>query len=158
MTKETIIVLGLAAVYLLYRLTRYVRSRSVKRRVRALARNAVEMSPEAFFRLRNKTAKNSRRFISQKYDYEGVYILYNKTRHMYYVGQAVNVLSRINQHLTGHGNGDVYADFKYGDRFSITSIRLRGSGYATLNELERHCIAQYKADSTGYNKTRGNRG
>ncbi|MBR4578990.1 MAG: GIY-YIG nuclease family protein [Oscillospiraceae bacterium] len=157
MTKEAIIVLSITAVYLLYLLIRVLRGRSVKRRVRALARNAVEMSPEAFFRLRNKTQGNSREHISKKYDYEGVYILYNKTRHMYYVGQALNVLSRINQHLTGHGNGDVYADFKYGDRFSITSIRLRGSGHATLNELERHCIAQYKADSTGYNKTRGNK-
>ena len=77
---------------------------------------------------------------------------------MYYVGQAASVLWRINQHLTGHGNGDVYADYKYGDRFVITSIRLRGSGFASLNELERHAIAAYKADSDGYNKTRGNRG
>ena len=158
MTREAVIVLGLAAVYLLYLLARAIRGRSVKRRVRALARNAVEMRPEAFFRLRSKTQGGSRKYLSKKYDYEGVYILYNKTRRMYYVGQAVNVLSRINQHLTGHGNGDVYADFKYGDRFTITSIRLRGSGFATLNELERHCIARYKADSTGYNKTKGNKG
>lgn len=158
MTRQALIVLSIAAIYLLYILLRALRGRSVKRRVRALARNAVEMSPEAFFRLRNKTQNGSRRHISKKYDYEGVYILYNKTRRKYYVGQAVNVLSRINQHLTGHGNGDVYADFKYGDRFTVTSIRLRGSGCATLNELERRCIAHYKADSTGYNKTKGNKG
>ena len=90
--------------------------------------------------------------------YKKTNILYNKTRNMHYVGQAQSVLSRINQHLTGHGNGDVYADYKFGDKFTITSVRLKGSGFATLNELERHAISVYNAYSKGYNKTRGNRG
>ena len=157
MTSQTKIILSAAALYLLFLLWRRIRSRSVKGRVRALARNAVEMSPEEVFRL-YKASRDKKGYLSRKYDYPGVYILYNRSRSMYYVGQAASVLSRINQHLTGHGNGDVYADYKYGDRFVITSIRLRGSGFASLNELERHAIAVYKADSTGYNKTRGNRG
>lgn len=31
-----------------------------------------------------------------------------------YVGQSVNMYKRVYNHLTGHGNGDVYADVKYG--------------------------------------------
>ena len=155
MTRELLIVTGIAGAYLLYVLFRLITGRSVKSRVRALAKNAVEMTPEAFFRLRTRRG-DSRGFLSAKYDYPGVYILYNRTRNMYYVGQAQSVLSRINQHLTGHGNGDVYADYKYGDRFTVTSIRLRGSGFGTLNELERHSISVYNAYSKGYNKTRGN--
>lgn len=157
MAREAKIVLALAAVYLLYRLIRLLLGGSVKHRVRSLARNAVEMSPEEFFRMRNRR-EGSRKYVSGKYDFAGVYILYNKTRNLYYVGQAQSVLGRINQHLTGHGNGDVYADFKYGDRFTVTAIRLRGSGFGTLNELERHAISVYKAYSRGYNKTRGNKG
>lgn len=157
MTSQTKIILAAAAVYLLFLLWRFIRSRGVKQRVRALARNAAEMSPEEFFRVYRRS-RDKKRYISRRYDYPGVYILYNRTRNIYYVGQAASVLSRINQHLTGHGNGDVYADYKYGDRFVITSIRLRGSGFSSLNELERHAIAVYKADSAGYNKTRGNRG
>ena len=158
MSREAKIVILLAAVYLVFLLLRRIRRKDVKHRIRDLARNAVEMSPEEFFKLRSRTEDGGRAYTSGKYDYAGVYILYNKTQNKYYVGQAQAVLSRINQHLTGHGNGDVYADYKYGDRFIITSVRLRGSGYKTLNELERHAISVYNAYSKGYNKTRGNQG
>ncbi|MBQ3275685.1 MAG: GIY-YIG nuclease family protein [Oscillospiraceae bacterium] len=158
MTREAKIVIVLAVLYLLWLFYRRITRRDVKHRVRELSRNAVEMSPEAFFRLRSESEDGGRAYTSARYDYAGVYILYNKTKNMYYVGQAQAVLSRINQHLTGHGNGDVYADYKFGDKFSITSVRLKGSGFKTLNELERHAISIYDAYSKGYNKTRGNRG
>lgn len=65
---------------------------------------------------------------------------------------------RVNAHFTGRGNGDVYADYKYGDPFEISMIALENSGFCTLNELERNVIRRYNAFSNGYNKTRGNRG
>lgn len=89
--------------------------------------------------------------------FSGVYILYNSTKNMYYVGQGKNVLTRVNSHFTGHGNGDVYADYKYGDKFTIKMIELEKSGFSTLNELERNTIMTYDAYSKGYNRTRGNR-
>lgn len=77
---------------------------------------------------------------------------------MYYVGQGKKVFQRVNNHFTGHGNGDVYADYKYGDKFTIKMIALSKSGFSTLNELERNTIRTYDAFSKGYNKTRGNKG
>lgn len=91
-------------------------------------------------------------------NFPGVYILHNKTKNMYYVGQGKNVLDRVNCHFNGKGNGDVYADYKYGDIFTIRMIGLENSGYDTLNELERNTIMTYDAYRNGYNKTRGNRG
>ena len=88
----------------------------------------------------------------------GVYILYNQTKNKYYVGQGKQLLNRVNMHLTGSGNGRVYADYKYGDRFTIQLIPLQGSGYHSLNELERVAISRYEAYSKGYNRTRGNKG
>ena len=67
------------------------------------------------------------------------------------------VLNRVNSHFTGKGNGDVYADYKYGDYFTIKMIALDKSGYTSLNELERNTIMTYDAFASGYNKTRGNR-
>ena len=87
----------------------------------------------------------------------GVYVIYNATRGMYYVGQAKRLYFRVNQHFTGHGNGDVYADYKYGDIFTIKIIALANSGFSTLNELEKEAITYYDAYRRGYNKTRGNR-
>ncbi len=89
-------------------------------------------------------------------DFTGVYVLHNKTKDMYYVGQSVKVIDRIKQHLTGHGNGDVYADFKYGDDFEVSTVSLTDSGYGSLNDLERDTIAAYGAYNNGYNRTAGN--
>jgi hypothetical protein len=90
-------------------------------------------------------------------DYTGVYILHNTTKDAYYVGQSVHVLQRVTQHLTGHGNGDVYADYKHGNTFTVRLVPLVGSGYENLNDLERDMIEAYDAYECGYNATRGNR-
>ena len=91
-----------------------------------------------------------------RYDFEGVYILHNKTKEMCYVGQSINVIERAKNHLKGKGNGDVYADFKHGDLFEVIIIALEDTECGSLNELERKCIAAYHAYEKGYNKTRGN--
>lgn len=104
------------------------------------------MSPTAFFAFKASTNGDS----------VGVYIIFNQTKNMYYVGQAKRLCFRVNQHFTGHGNGDVYADYKYGDQFLIKLITLRESGYDDLDKLERDMIMQYHANIDGYNKTAGN--
>ena len=115
----------------------------------ALENNSIEITPEQFFRLRNE---------SQLQDFTGVYILHNSSKNMYYVGQGKSVYKRVNAHFTGHGNGDVYADYKYGDAFTIRMISLVNSGFNNLDELERNTILAYDAYNSGYNRTRGNRG
>lgn len=92
-----------------------------------------------------------------KGDFTGVYVIHNKTKDMYYVGQSARVVGRLIQHLTGCGNGDVYADYKYGDDFELNVVSLRESGYDSLDALERDTIAAYDAYDKGYNRTRGNR-
>lgn len=89
-------------------------------------------------------------------DVVGVYVIYNIDRKMYYVGQAKRLYFRVWQHFTGHGNGDVYADYKYGNRFVIRFVSLNESGYNDLDLLERDMIQHYNAFTTGYNKTVGN--
>lgn len=130
---------------------------TTKKKIKGLADNSLEMTPSEFFRMRNASlGGRGRKHISSANDYVGVYILYNESKNMYYVGQAKKVLQRINAHLTGHGNGDVYADFKYGDSFKIRTIAFAGSGYTSIDQLEKDTIASYKAYSKGYNRTRGN--
>ncbi len=130
----------------------------IKRQIRGLANNTLEMTPEEFFSMRNASfgGKGSPSF-ALTMNFAGVYILFNSTKNMYYVGQGKEILNRVNSHFTGKGNGDVYADYKYGDKFTIKMIALNGSGFHTLNDLERNTILTYDAFSSGYNKTRGNR-
>ena len=117
------------------------------RKIKNLAKQEAELTPKEFFSLR-KEGKN----------FPGVYVLHNKTKNLCYVGQGTQVFNRVNSHLTGKGNGDVYADYKYGDEFSIRIIPFQGSGYDSINALEKDTISTYNAFAKGYNKTRGNKG
>lgn len=110
-----------------------------------LQSNEKECSPQEFFELR----KGSK-------DFEGVYIIHNITKDKYYVGQSVHVLQRVNKHMTGYGNGDVYADYKYGDRFTIKCLSLEKSGYSSLDRLEKDFIERHDAKEHGYNRRKGN--
>jgi excinuclease UvrABC nuclease subunit len=85
----------------------------------------------------------------------GVYILHNTTKNIYYVGQAVSLWQRVNNHFIGKGNGDVYADYKYSSNFTITLVRC---DIKNLNKVEVFYIHKYNAHLMGYNKTPGNYG
>lgn len=161
---EQIIILCVAVLFLLsvvivnYYFRKWRKSNRDKRKIRSLAVNSVELTPEEFFELRNKDAFTDKVVPNAcGKNFEGVYILYNKTQKKYYVGQGKNVIGRVNSHFTGKGNGDVYADYKYGDEFVIRIIALKHSGYRNLNALERSAINTYDAYASGYNKTRGNK-
>jgi hypothetical protein len=104
------------------------------------------LTPDEFFKFKEK----------QDGDVVGVYIIHNKSKNMYYVGQAKRLFFRLNQHFTGHGNGVVYADYKYGDDFTIQMIKLSDSGYYDLDKLEKDMIQKYDAYNSGYNRTSGN--
>lgn len=105
------------------------------------------ITPEKFFDIKKFNKMN---------DFTGVYIIYNHDKKMFYVGQAVRILFRVNQHFTGHGNGDVYADYKYGDTFTIRLLPLSESGFNSLDEFEKDMIQKTNAYENGYNKTHGN--
>lgn len=135
------------------------RTRNIKKKIKGLADNALEVTPQEFFKIRNASnGGRGKKHILTQHDFAGVYILYNHTKNMYYVGQGKKVFQRVNNHFTGHGNGDVYADYKYGDEFTIKMISLENSGFGSLNELERNTITTYNAYAKGYNRTRGNKG
>lgn len=68
-----------------------------------------------------------------------------------YVGQSLHVCSRVRNHLTGHGNGDVYADVRNGER---VFVRIVPCGQGRMNDLERELIDAFHA-TRHYNRTRG---
>lgn len=138
------VVIGVLYV-LLDRYAKKLDRRELDERVRGAAGKL--LTPEYFLDHRSTLKKD---------DFTGVYVLHNVTKDLYYVGQGVRVYERLTQHFMGHGNADVYADWKYGDRFEIKVIPLASSGYQSLNDLEREAIASYDAYEKGYNRTRGN--
>ncbi len=68
-----------------------------------------------------------------------------------YVGQSVNMYKRVFNHLTGHGNGDVYADMKYKKHVFVAFMPCSTQ---ELNALEIELISKYNATES-YNRTKG---
>lgn len=148
--------LALALVLLLWAAGTVLFRTRAKRKIKRLSRGSKALTPEQFLHLRNGSGTRGRSDVLA-HDFVGIYIFTNTDDGRCYVGQAHNVISRVNQHLTGKGNGDVYADYVHGAYFEIRMIALKGSGYHTLDDLERDAIAATGAYEEGYNKTRGNR-
>ena len=151
------VVLIFSAVIIAFARRSYKKKTELRRKIKGLAENTLEVSPEEFMDMRRQYLDGKRNSQNaRELNFGGVYILFNKTKNKYYVGQGRKILNRVNSHFTGKGNGDVYADYKYGDEFTIKMISLENSGCASLNELERLMIAEYDACACGYNKTKGN--
>lgn len=106
----------------------------------------------------NEFIQNREHLLRKGYDTEGVYVITNETRDNYkYVGQSVNLIRRVNSHIKGRGNNDIYNDMRHGDKFTIELLRLKDTNYISLNDLERNLIRKNDSYYNGYNKTRGNR-
>ncbi|MBQ9115786.1 MAG: GIY-YIG nuclease family protein, partial [Clostridia bacterium] len=95
-----IVLIGVSIWY-----TQYKKNR-IKEQIRGLSNNTLEMTPEEFFKMRNTSfGGRGRPSFALTQNFAGVYILHNKTKNMYYVGQGQQVLNRVNAHFTGKGNG-----------------------------------------------------
>lgn len=68
-----------------------------------------------------------------------------------YVGQSITMYQRVRDHFSGKGNGDVYADIKYGKYVYAQFFSCMES---ELNLKERELIRLFNATES-YNKTSG---
>ena len=97
-------------------------------------------------------------------DRPGCYVIlfFNQQPNIYYsnydnvyVGQSMTVFARVRNHLTGHGNGDVYAEVKYnapcGEQIFVVFVPCDAKD---LNDKEKELIRQFNAQQS-FNKTAG---
>lgn len=68
-----------------------------------------------------------------------------------YVGQSINVCQRVHNHFNGKGNGDIYADIKYGKK---VYVRIVPCDKKKMNTLEKDLIGAFNATNS-YNHTKG---
>ncbi|MDV7758056.1 GIY-YIG nuclease family protein [Liquorilactobacillus mali] len=117
--------------FILYSI-KLIREDIIANKIYKLANQEDVLTPHELLELHKKKAPFKRQSISTVFNFPGVYIIHNLDQDIYYVGQGRKVLDRASQHFRGHGNGDVYADYKYGDDFVIQFISLDYSGYSLL--------------------------
>jgi len=86
----------------------------------------------------------------------GVYVIWNKTKDKYYVGQSKDMGIRLNQHFkSGKVNNVIFAkDWYDNDHFCYRHYLCQTKD--ELDSLEKRKIEEYNAFGGGYNKTGGN--
>lgn len=104
-----------------------------------------ETTPGEIFEIKKHFNKNLGIFsIPDEYNFIGVYIIVNKSRDLYYIGQSVRVFNRVTAQFRGKGNKDVYSDYQKGDKFIIKFKTLENSEYRSLLELKKATIKEYQ--------------
>ena len=90
-------------------------------------------------------------------DKKGVYIIWNKTKNKYYVGQSKNMGKRLNDHFSnGEVRNVIFAkDWWNGDYFCYKVHFCQTKD--KLDSLEKQKIEEYNSFEKGYNGTGGNK-
>lgn len=158
LTPSYLIFLVFIGLLALWGLLDFFKDRKQRKRIRELHNAALNVADSSS----SVTAKEFMEFREAYYingkDYEGCYLILNASKKdKPYVGQSKTVVARARRHFTPFGNGDIYFDYKSGDELNIRIIPLKGSGFKTLNELEKNLIDVYRAKSKGYNRKNGNK-
>lgn len=84
--------------------------------------------------------------IMKNYDFEGGYVLWNRSRNFYHTGIGAEVYKKVERQFRGFGHEGVYKDFKDGDTFVLTLFRLRDTEYDDIQRLGndlRKAFGQY---------------
>lgn len=84
----------------------------------------------------------------------GIYILYNRTKNKYYVGQAKQLFKRVREHFIIE---DIAMDYKAGDNIQVKFLTANeiDDDYR-LDHIEKTGIEIFDSERNGYNKTTGN--
>ena len=93
--------------------------------------------------------KNQKNYDKNKLKKQGIYILHNKTKNKYYIGQAHNLIKRIKEHFHGKSGTqkeEIYHDYKKNNYFTIKIIITD-----QLNEIEKQIIWYFRANKNLYN-------
>ena len=140
----------------------------VRKELDALSKEIEKFTPQELIKIGNKKERDSRGIE----DFEGIYIIHNLVKDIYYVGQSIGVFGRSYKHFVTNpaenraryslsvefNLPEIYDDYRLGEKFSISLIPLENTSFSTLDEFEYNAISAYNAsvEYGGYNRTHGN--
>ncbi|NBI06584.1 excinuclease ABC subunit C [Senegalia massiliensis] len=139
----------------------------VRQELDKLRKEMLKTTPKDLLELKDKSVRESRKIKN----FEGIYIIHNRIKDIYYVGQSKRVLDRAYMHfivnpeaIEGRYNltveynfPEIYFDYNAGNEFIISLIPLIETSFSSLNELEGCAIIAYNSLApNGYNRVSGN--
>lgn len=140
---------------------------TVRKELDDLRKKMIKFTPQELLELRNKNLRENRGIEN----FSGIYVIHNRVKDIYYVGQAERVFDRAYQHFFINAASkkerhelnvrfnlpEIYNDYNLGDKFSISLIPLESTSFSSLNELEDNAIRAYDSlIPKGYNRNPGN--
>ncbi|PEM69305.1 GIY-YIG nuclease family protein [Bacillus pseudomycoides] len=157
---------GISASYFYRRNTIIERNKNkgiVRKELDSLREKMIKYTPQELLVLKSKKVRESWGINN----FSGIYIIHNCVKDLYYIGQAEKVFDRAYTHFVKNPNRyelnvqinlpEIYHDYNFGDKFSISLIPLGYTAFSTLNELEDNAIRAYDSlVPNGYNKNPGN--
>lgn len=75
--------------------------------------------------------------IMKNHDFEGGYVLWNKSKDLYHTGVGTTVCKKVERHFKGYGNESVFCDSEEGDSFVVSLYRLSDTEYQDLPSLDK---------------------
>lgn len=105
------------------------------------------LSPGEFFELRSYQLDSLGVYAYSKYNFEGVYVIINKTKKKCYIESSKYVVDAIAPHFEGSGNKKIYNDYKNNNKFIIKMLKLKNSGFSKTKEMKKYiseiCSKEY---------------
>lgn len=83
--------------------------------------------------------------IMKNHDFEGGYVLWNKSKDLYHTGVGTAVYKKVERHFKGYGNESVFYDSEEGDSFVVSLYRLSDTEYEELSSLDKALRETYGA-------------
>lgn len=83
--------------------------------------------------------------IMKDHDFEGGYVLWNKSKDLYHTGVGTTVYKKVERHFKGYGNESVFYDSEEGDSFVVSLYRLSDTEYEDLSSLDKALREAYGA-------------
>lgn len=99
-----------------------------------IANSCLQMTADEFFDFYKKRVVP---------DFEGVYIIYNRSLEKAYVRGSKTVIEDAYRQLSGGGSKQVYDDSLLDDRIIVKLIDIGKSGHKSLELLEKHMRMSY---------------
>lgn len=112
---------------------------------------ATEMSANRVHKIIDKYGEKD--LYNEKYNYDGLYILYNKTKKKYFVGVDSHVLDAVSWQLSGNGYINLHSDVVAGDVFSVRIIsknELNQLGYDDPQTMWLTAVHAFRATNIKY--------
>lgn len=151
-SQVIVFLFGLLLLLRLFELLMFSLPKKTKsRQLRRVVKKAPVYTINRLFKIVNNFSGNES--YDEKYNFEGMYVLYNQTKNKYFVGSSERVMDGLMLHVVGEGYEGIHTDVKSGDEFEVRFVSIRDTQCDDIDDLWYAGVRAFKSNikRRGYN-------